>query len=118
MGRAERRDRREAVPLNEKFARRLDLLWRDMRAHGVRIVAYLPPYHPLVWESVRRDDGAMAGLARTRTALAALAGPRAGVLDLSDPASVPCTESDFLDGTHARAACMARVLARVRVAAP
>jgi hypothetical protein len=99
-------------------ARRLDLLWRDMRAHGVRIVAYLPPYHPLVWENVRHDAGAMAGLARTRTALAGLAGPRAGVHDLSDPASVPCTEADFLDGTHVRAACMARVLGHVRNAAP
>lgn len=99
-------------------ARRLDLLWRDMRAHGVRIVAYLPPYHPLVWEAVRRDDAAMAGLARTRAALAGLAGPRADVHDLSDPASVPCAESDFLDGTHARAACMARVLARARDGAP
>ena len=98
--------------------RRLDFLWRDMRAHGVRIIAYLPPYHPLVWESVRHDAGAMAGLARTRTALATLAGPRAAVSDLSDPASVPCAESDFIDGTHARAGCMARVLARGRALAP
>jgi len=89
-----------------------------MRTHGVRIIAYLPPYHPLVWESVRRDAGAMAGLARTRAALATLAGPRAGAYDLSDPASVPCVESDFIDGTHARAGCMARVLARARVGAP
>jgi hypothetical protein len=71
-----------------------------------------------VWEAVRRDDAAMAGLARTRAALAGLAGPRADVHDLSDPASVPCAESDFLDGTHARAACMARVLARARDGAP
>jgi hypothetical protein len=99
-------------------ARRLDLLWRDMRAHSVQIVAYLPPYHPLVWDSVRRDDRAMAGLAQTRAVLAGLAGPRSDVHDLSDPASVPCAESDFLDGTHARAACMARVLARARGAAP
>jgi hypothetical protein len=98
-------------------ARRLDLLWRDMRAHGVRIVAYLAPLHPVVWDSVRRDDGAMAGLARTHAALAALAGPQAKVHDLSDPASVSCTESDFLDGTHVRAACLTRVLARAGVAA-
>lgn len=97
-------------------ARRLDSLWRDMRAHGVRIIAYLPPYHPLVWDSVRHDAGAMAGLARTRTVLAALAGPRAGVYDLSDPASVPCAESDFIDGTHTRTACTARVVARGLVA--
>ena len=72
--------------------RLLDFLWRDMRTHGVQIIAYLPPYHPLVWESVRHDAGAMAGLARTRTVLATLAGPRAG--------------------------CMARVLARGGVVAP
>lgn len=99
-------------------ARRLDLLWRDMRAHGVRIVTYLPPYHPVVWDSVRRDEIVMAGLARTRAALAALAGPNASVHDLSDPASVACGERDFLDGTHARTACLSRVLARAGAIAP
>lgn len=99
-------------------ARRLELLWRDMQTHRVRIFAYLPPYHPLVWDIVRRDDRAMAGLARTRAALVAFAGPHSGFHDLSDPATVPCAESEFLDGTHARAGCLARLLSRVRVATP
>ena len=76
-------------------ARRLDLLWWDMRgATACGSSPTCPPYHPLVWETVRRDDRAMAGLALTRTALADLA------------------------GTHARAACMGRGLAHLHLAAP
>ncbi|HEV8585463.1 MAG TPA: hypothetical protein VGT02_10900 [Methylomirabilota bacterium] len=98
-------------------ARRLALLWRDMRAHGVRVVAYLPPYHPLVWGTLQKDPRAMAGLARTRAVLDDLAARHgARVLDFSDPASVPCAEAEFLDGNHARAPCLTRLLARVRAA--
>ena len=99
--------------------RRLGSLWRDMRKHGVRIVAYLPPYHPVTWDLLRRDDGAMAGLVETRVALEALAaGAGASVFDLSNPASVPCGEDEFLDGNHARASCMTRILSRIGTRSP
>jgi hypothetical protein len=94
-------------------AHRLQLLWKDLDAHGVSIRAYLPPYHPEVWELIRRDPKLVEALHDTRVFLEGLAarfGTR--LLDLSDPASVSCTEDDFLDGNHARRECMKRIVAR------
>lgn len=98
-------------------ARRLELLWRDMRAHGVAIVAYLPPYHPIVWDAVRRDSDLALGLATTTTFLERLGrAVGARVLDYSDPAAIPCAAGDFLDGRHVRSDCQRRLLARVLAA--
>jgi hypothetical protein len=95
-------------------AERLELLWRDMRAHGVRLVAWLPPYHPAVWTRVAREPRSVEALAATDALLRALA-RRAGAryVDFSNPATVPCAEAEFLDGNHARASCMARIVRRV-----
>lgn len=95
-------------------AERLELLWQDMRGHGVRLVAWLPPYHPSVWSRVRRDPPQREALAATDAFLRGLAA-RTGAryADLSDPASVPCAEAEFLDGNHARASCMTRIVGRL-----
>lgn len=100
-------------------ARRLRVLWEDLDAHGVSIHAYLPPYHPEVWDLIRRDPKLVQALHQTRAFLDTLA-VRLGIplLDLSDPASVACTEDDFLDGNHARRGCLARIVARALAARP
>jgi len=98
-------------------ARRLRLLWEDLDAHGVRIHAYLPPYHPEVWDLIRRDPKLVEALDETRAFLETLAA-RLGIplLDLSDPAAVACGEDDFLDGNHARRDCLKRIVARALAA--
>lgn len=95
---------------------RIELLWRDMRARGVRLVAYLPPYHPAAWAILSRDPRNVAAVAATETFLTSLAGRvDARFANFTDPASVPCPEEEFLDGTHARAACLERIFRRLDV---
>ncbi len=103
----------EAFRPNTERAARLELLWARMRAAGVRVVAWLPPYHPEAWRLIQADPARAAGLAEARRALAAAAA-RTGVrfTDLSDPAAIGCGEAEFYDAIHVRAPCLRRLLAR------
>jgi hypothetical protein len=95
-------------------AARLELLWRDMRAHGVRVVAYLPPYHPAAWAMLSRDPRNAAAVTATATFMTRLA-DRTGArfANFTDPASIPCVEEEFLDGSHSRDSCVERILRRL-----
>jgi hypothetical protein len=95
-------------------ATRLELLWSDMRARQVRLIAYVPPFHPVVWEDLNRDPRIRSALQESATFLASLA-RKQGVRfeNFADPASVPCTEEEFLDGTHARDSCLTRIVQRM-----
>ena len=97
-------------------ARRLELLWQDMRSRGVRVVAYLPPYHPLTLARMRPDPRYAAPLAKTARFLgdAALA-TGARFVDLSDPATIPCGEHEFFDADHPTEACLERIVSRLGV---
>jgi hypothetical protein len=99
---------------NAERARRLELLWRDMIDRGVTVVAYLPPYHPVVWESLSANRAHAAAVRDSRAFVRSLA-QRLGVTftDALDPSSIPCDESEFYDGPHASAACTSRVVHRV-----
>jgi hypothetical protein len=94
-------------------ARRLEVLWSDMRARGVRVVAFLPPYHPAAWARMRSDPRYAEPMARTARFLDVLAA-RTGArfVDLSDPAAVPCAGDEFFDADHPAPACLARIAAR------
>jgi len=96
--------------------RRLELLWADMRSHGLRIVAFLPPYHPVVWERMRQDRRYESALEEANGFLTGLSS-RLGVrfLDASDPASIPCQPEEFMDGDHPTEACLSRLLERLGV---
>jgi hypothetical protein len=96
-------------------AARLHALWRDLRAEGVRVIAYMPPYHPAVWRVLSRDARSAAPLAQAREFLqreAEALGVR--FADFSDPASIPCAETEFFDGVHPRPGCLEKLLARLR----
>ena len=97
----------------ERLAR-LELLWRDMRVHGVELVVYLPPYHPAAWTGIRAEPRAAAALADSAAAVAGLtARVGARFLDASDPASIPCGAERFYDGDHARVECLRAVIERL-----
>jgi hypothetical protein len=102
----------------ERLAR-LELLWRDMRAQGVEVVVYLPPYHPAAWVFIRAEPRAAGALADSAAAVAGLAA-RVGArfLDASDPASIPCDAGRFYDGDHARVECLRAVIERLLAAPP
>jgi hypothetical protein len=94
----------------ERLAR-LELLWRDMRAHGVELVVYLPPYHPAAWALIQADAPAASALAESVAAVAALAARMgARFRDASDPESIPCGAEQFYDGIHVRVACLRAVI--------
>jgi len=95
-------------------AHRLELLWRDMRAHGVDVVAYLAPYHPLAWRLMHADPAQVKAFETTAAFVAELSS-RLGVrfLDASDPGVIPCGETEFHDAEHADPACLARVVTRL-----
>ena len=99
---------------DRKRAARLELLWRDMHARGVRVVAYLPPYHPAVWAALSRDPRNVAAVSATETFMTHLAGRmNARLANFTDPASIPCAEAEFFDGSHARDSCVERILRRL-----
>ena len=102
----------------ERLAR-LELLWRDMRAQGVELIVYLPPYHPAAWALIRAEPRAASALAAGAAAVAGLAA-RLGArfLDASDPASIPCGAEQFYDGDHARVECLRAVIQRLLAAPP
>ncbi len=84
-----------------------------MRARGVRVVAFQPPYHPAMWEFITHNARYAEPLATIDAWLGRLA-ERVGVryANYSDPATVPCSEEEFFDGSHARATCLERVVRR------
>ena len=92
----------------------LELLWRDMRAHGVRLLAYAPPYRPETWALLVRQPEYLATLRTSAAFLQGLAG-RVGArfVDFSDPASVPCGEDEFYDAHHPKPACLERIWDRL-----
>lgn len=100
---------------DERRAQWLQRLWADMRAHGVLIAAYVPPYHPDAWAAVRQDPAHRAFLDIVERFLDDISG-RLGVtfLDLADPAVIPCTADQFWDGHHPTSACLTRIANRLR----
>lgn len=92
----------------------LQTLWRDMAGRGIRIVAYMPPYHPAAWAVVGTDPRhARARQATDRFLRDSTPRPLARVANFSDPASVPCAESDFFDSSHQNAECLSRIFRKV-----
>lgn len=92
----------------------LRLLWRDMVARGVRVVAYVPPYHPDAWETVRADARYAETLGATvRFLRDSTPRPLERFMDFADPASVPCAEAEFLDSSHPDAECLGRIFGKV-----
>lgn len=95
-------------------AHRLELLWRDMAAHGVRVVAYLAPYHPLAWQLLHADPAQAQAIGTTAAFLRDLtARLHVPFLDASDPGVVPCGEQEFYDAEHADPSCLRLVVTRV-----
>ena len=92
----------------------LELLWRDMRAHGVQLYAYAPPYRPATWALLVRQPEYVAALDTSAAFLGSLAG-RVGArfVDFSDPASVPCGEDEFYDAHHPKPSCLERIWSRL-----
>ena len=58
---------------NPERLRLLEALWRDLRARGVQIVAYIPPYHPAAWRVMAAEPRQHEALDEMRAAIAALA---------------------------------------------
>ena len=95
-------------------AQRLELLWRDMKAQGVRVVAYLAPYHPLAWQLLHADPAQAGAVTTTAAFLHDLTGRlQVPFLDVSDPGVIPCEEAEFYDAEHADPACLSRVVTRL-----
>jgi hypothetical protein len=99
---------------NGERLRLLETLWRDLRARGVRIVAYLPPYHPAAWRAIDGDARQREALDQVRAAIAGLAAKLdIPFRDFADPASIPCAADEFFDGQHARPSCLQKLLRRL-----
>jgi len=93
---------------------RLAALWRDMRAAGVDLVVYMPPYHPAAWALLEANPRHAASLRQAKDFLARLSREvGASFVDASDPASIPCAEADFYDMQHATPDCLRRLWQRL-----
>ncbi len=88
------------------FERFLDLL----RADGVKVVFFLPPFHPLVYERFAnsRRYSVVLGVEDYFTALASRKGLH--LAGSYDPHRAGCAATaDFLDGHHPRVVCLAKI---------
>jgi len=95
-------------------AANLERLWRDMRAHGVTLIAYAAPYQPAAWELLVRHSEYRAALEASASFLRRLAEHTgARFFDFSDPASVPCREDEFYDAHHPKPSCLERIWDRL-----
>jgi len=95
-------------------AHRLEVLWRDMAAQGVRVVAFMVPYHPLAWRLLHSDPAQAHAIETTAAFLRDLtARLRVRFLDASDPGVVPCGEQEFYDAEHADPSCLTLVVTRL-----
>ena len=94
--------------------RLLEALWRDLRARGVQIVAYIPPYHPAAWRVMLAEPRQREALDEMRAAIAGLAA-RMNVpfQDFADPATIPCAADEFFDAVHPRSSCLEKLLPRL-----
>jgi len=103
-------DVRAAYHWDARRARWLLALWRDMAAHGVRVFAYMPPYHPAAWRILASNtEHARAFEMTEQFVRRATPAPLERFANFSDPASVPCGEADFFDGSHQNAECLSRM---------
>ena len=99
---------------NPERLRLLEALWRDLRARGVQIVAYIPPYHPAAWRVMAAEPRQHEALDEMRAAIAALAARmKVPFRDFADPAAIPCTADEFFDGVHPRPSCLEKLLRRL-----
>ena len=99
---------------NREAAVSLERRWRDMRARGVELVVYTPPYHPAAWAALRREPRYRAALDSTAVFLARLSREvGARFLDASDPAVIPCDERAFYAMQHATAPRLDRLWKRL-----
>ena len=95
----------------ERLAR-LELLWRDMRARGSSWSPTCRPFIPSrgTTSTATRTSGPHC---KSRPRSSRHSRASWGSASEPDPASVPCTEEEFLDGTHARDSCLTRIVQRM-----
>ena len=99
---------------NPERLRLLEALWQDLRARGVQIVAYIPPYHPAAWRVMAAEPRQHDALDEMRATIAALAARmKVPFRDFADPAAIPCTAGEFFDGVHPRPPCLEKLLRRL-----
>jgi hypothetical protein len=99
---------------NPERLRLLEALWRDLRARGVQIVAYIPPYHPAAWRVMAAEPRQHEALDEMRATIAALAARmKVPFRDFADPAAIPCAAGEFFDGVHPRPPCLEKLLRRL-----
>lgn len=81
-----------------------------VRSDGAAVTLFLAPYHPIVYDALRRDPryAQVAGSEQLVRRTARRTGVR--VCGSYDPAAVGLGASDFYDGMHARPAALARAL--------
>ncbi|MBI3272796.1 MAG: hypothetical protein HYZ53_27665 [Planctomycetes bacterium] len=98
--------------LDPELRRLFEAFVRYVRAQGIDVVFYLPPFHPTAYELVvSSEDGRM--LVEVERYLRALAGREGlAVYGSYDPAQCECGEGDFYDSHHPRHGTNARIFAR------
>jgi len=82
----------------------------DCSAHGIRVVAYMPTFHPALYRAIRSDPR-LDYYWQVAPALAPLFQEQgADFFEFQDPAQVGCGSAEYLDGFHESDVCTIRVL--------
>ena len=75
---------------------------KSMQSKGVRIVLFLPPYHPIVYNYLCKDEKYKCVFESEKWYRDFAAANGITVVGGNNPASMGLTEKDFLDGMHTK----------------
>ena len=97
--------------LDERTVRLFNLMLDYLKGRA-NVYIFLPPYHPTTYRLIGPRYPRIEEAEYLLRAIAAAR--RLVILGSYDPAAAGCSEAEFLDGMHANATCIGRVMAPLR----
>lgn len=98
--------------LDARYAQTLARFVARLRADGVAVTFFLPPFHPTVYQAIASAQRYHQVIEAERAFRELAAKHGVPVIGSYDPGQLGCSPADFLDGLHPRRACVERLLAR------
>lgn len=80
-----------------------------------RIILVLSPYHPKLYDRIKKEGGVYLALEETYKSLAAQYGIE--IIGSYDPKKIGCNAEEFFDGMHPNDSCMRKVFSQSKVIA-
>ncbi len=97
---------------SNKIRHILEQFVSELKARNHKVVLVLSPYHPRLYELMRRQDKNLLGAEFIFKDIAETYGIQS--IGSYDPTKVGCSSEDFYDGMHPKERCMEKVFSELR----